>query len=147
MARADLSSLLGRLPDEPTFPVEQPQPELVIPGPGRSFIREVDDGLDRMGPDKAQALRVRRSQRRGAAEAAAQTSEPSYLHFVRKDTRLREDQLEQLTKESRRLNRAKRNTGVRITDNTLIRVAVDLLLARIENASGDDEAAILGSLL
>lgn len=147
MARADLSSLLGHLPDEPTSPVEQPRPELVTPGTERSFIREVDDGLDRMDIDKAQALRVRRSQRRGEAEAAAQTSEPSYLHFVRKDTRLREDQLERLTKESRRLNRAKRNPGIRITDNTLIRIAVELLLARVENASGDDEPAILRSLL
>jgi len=70
----------------------------------------------------------------------------TYLGFVRKDVRLREDQLEALTVQARRLNRAKRNTGIRITENTLIRIAIDLLLDRVEKASGDDEAALLRSV-
>lgn len=69
-----------------------------------------------------------------------------YLRFVRKETRLREDQQNALTQHARRLNRARAGGSPRITDNTLIRVAVDLLLDRIDTAAGDDEAAILTSL-
>jgi hypothetical protein len=65
---------------------------------------------------------------------------------MRKDTRLREDQLEALTREARRLNRAKRNNGLRITENTLIRIGVDLLLERIGRAEGDDEDSLRRSL-
>ncbi|HOY80921.1 MAG TPA: hypothetical protein PLB92_02155 [Rhodoglobus sp.] len=71
---------------------------------------------------------------------------PAYLRFVRKETRLREDQQNQLTLAARRLNRAKAAGTPRITDNTLIRVAVDLLLSRIDKASGDDEVALLESI-
>jgi hypothetical protein len=60
---------------------------------------------------------------------------------------LREDQLEALTTHARRLTRARRSAGVRITENTLIRVAVDLLLDRIGQVSGDDESGLLGSVL
>lgn len=71
---------------------------------------------------------------------------PTYLRLVRKETRLRDDQQNQLTVEARRLNRAKAAGTPRITDNTLIRIAVDLLLDRVSRASGDDEASILRSL-
>ncbi|TPW78537.1 hypothetical protein FJ658_00960 [Schumannella sp. 10F1B-5-1] len=65
---------------------------------------------------------------------------------MRKDTRLREDQLAALTVHARRLNRAKTG-GVRITENTLIRIGVDLLLDRVFNAIGDDEDELRKSLL
>ncbi|NEP00557.1 MAG: hypothetical protein F6K58_18165 [Symploca sp. SIO2E9] len=65
--------------------------------------------------------------------------------MVRKETRLREDQLEQLTAVTRKLNRRKRG-GERITENTLIRVAVDLLLSQSEQLSGATEAQLRESL-
>jgi len=68
------------------------------------------------------------------------------LRFVRKETRLREDQQNQLTLQARRLNRAKRSAGARITENSLIRVAVDLFLAQADHAVGDDEDAIRKSI-
>jgi len=71
---------------------------------------------------------------------------PSYLRFVRKETRLREDQQNQLTLQARRLNRAKKTAGARITENSLIRVAVDLFLAQVDRAVGDDEDAIRKSI-
>jgi hypothetical protein len=73
-------------------------------------------------------------------------SVPTYLRYVRKETRLREDQQNQLTLEARRLNRAKTNPGARITENSLIRIAVDLLLAKIGDAVGDDEDKIRKSI-
>lgn len=75
-----------------------------------------------------------------------QSSEvPKYLALVRKEARLREDQIDKLTAITRKLNRQKRG-GERITENTLIRVAVDLLLDRADSLSGTDEAELLNSL-
>jgi hypothetical protein len=69
-----------------------------------------------------------------------------YLRLVRKETRLRDDQLERLTHEARRLNRARSVPAARITENSLIRIAIDLLLERVGDAHGDDEAALRESL-
>ncbi|WP_264320938.1 hypothetical protein [Zarconia navalis] len=73
------------------------------------------------------------------------TQVPKYLTLIRKETRLREDQLDRLTAIARKLNRAKRG-GERITENTLIRVAVDLLLDRADVLSGATEAELRDSL-
>jgi len=71
-----------------------------------------------------------------------QETQPKYLTLVRKETRLRSDQLEQLTILTRKLNRQRRG-GERITENTLIRVAIDLLLSQSEELSGATEAELL----
>jgi len=62
---------------------------------------------------------------------------PPYLTYVRKECRLRPDQLDALTALARKLNRERKGKGERITENTLIRWAVDLLLEKLkeENAS------------
>lgn len=80
------------------------------------------------------------------AEPIRTAGQAGYLRFVRKETRLRDDQQNALTLHARRLNRAKKPGSARITDNTLIRVAVDLLLARIDSAAGSDEDELLSSL-
>jgi hypothetical protein len=51
---------------------------------------------------------------------------------VRKECRLRPDQLDALTALARRLNRERKGKGERITENTLIRWAVDLLLEKLK---------------
>lgn len=58
-------------------------------------------------------------------------NQPTYLSFNRKEARLTEEQLNKLTKLSRRLNQQKQG-GDRITENTLIRSAIDLLLTQSE---------------
>jgi hypothetical protein len=67
---------------------------------------------------------------------------PKYLRLVRKEARLSTEQFEALTDLARRLNRRKpRGVGERITENTLIRVAVELLLsdeARLDDTTGDE---------
>ncbi len=73
------------------------------------------------------------------------TKLPKYLTLVRKEARIREDQLDQLTVLARKLNRAKKG-GERITENTLIRVAVDLLLAQDNKLKGATEAQLLDSI-
>ena len=57
---------------------------------------------------------------------------PPYLTYVRKECRLRPDQLDALTALARRLNRERKGKGERITENTLIRWAVDLLLEKLK---------------
>jgi RNA polymerase-interacting CarD/CdnL/TRCF family regulator len=66
--------------------------------------------------------------------------------FERKEARLRPDQIEDLAAVARRLNRARRGQGQRITENTLIRIAVDELLARAEQLSGVDEGQLRDNL-
>lgn len=57
---------------------------------------------------------------------------PPYLTYVRKECRLRPDQLDALTALARRLNRERKGKGERITENTLIRWAVDMLLEKLK---------------
>lgn len=71
---------------------------------------------------------------------------PPYLRYERKEARLRTDQLTGLTLRARQLNKTKDTDSDRITDNTLIRIAVDLLLSRADELAGGDEAALRGSL-
>jgi hypothetical protein len=98
------------------------------------------------------ALPARSEADNGRPRPAAKTkpaSGPGWVRFdqyERKEARLREDQYSQLTSESRRLNRQRRGRGERITENTLIRVAIDLLLAKRSDLQGVDEAELRRSL-
>lgn len=69
-----------------------------------------------------------------------------YDQYERKEARLREDQYNSLSEASRRLNKARNGHGERITENTLIRVAIDLLLANEVQLTGTSEAQIRASL-
>jgi hypothetical protein len=69
-----------------------------------------------------------------------------YSEYVAKEARLRDDQYGELTAESRRLNRQRQGRGQRITENTLIRVAIDLLLAKRGELEGTDEAELRRSI-
>lgn len=57
---------------------------------------------------------------------------PRYLQLTRKEARFTEEQLDGLTVLTRRLNKRRGGAGERFTDNTLIRVAVDLLLSEAD---------------
>lgn len=70
----------------------------------------------------------------------------AYLALQRKETRLREGQVDALTAAARELNRSKTVGGERITENTLIRVAVDLLLSKASRLKGSSEAEIRKSV-
>jgi len=61
---------------------------------------------------------------------------PKYLTLDCKEARLRPEQVENLTKLTKTLNRSRKGQGERITDNTLIRVAVDLLLSQAAQLQG-----------
>ena len=72
---------------------------------------------------------------------------PKYLTYDRKEARLRFDQVTSLTNLTKLLNRRRKGRGERITDNTLIRVAVDLLLSKadlLEGATEEEIKIVLG---
>lgn len=72
---------------------------------------------------------------------------PKYLRLERKEARLRVDQVDQLSTLARQLSRAKKGqTTERITDNTLIRIAVDLLLREAYRLEGKTEEELRKSL-
>ena len=71
---------------------------------------------------------------------------PKYLTLARKEARLREDQLDSLTREARSLNRKRKGSGERITENTLIRVAVDLLMNQSAELKGATEQELRASV-
>lgn len=80
---------------------------------------------------------------RRAGEGAAGVGEsdlPRYLSLTRKEARIRDDQAEALATLSRRLMRSRRGAGAeRITDNTLIRIGIDLLLQHADQIEGATE--------
>ncbi|WP_271986279.1 hypothetical protein [Pseudoclavibacter terrae] len=127
--------MLGRLEDGPSpEPAEAATPvaEALNPATARAVTPDppvepaVPEGLNRSAPTP------------GAV--------PKYLRLERKETRLRADQYAALTENARRLNKAKGVGGERITENTLIRIAVDLLLDRAGDLTGLDEGELFKSV-
>jgi hypothetical protein len=81
-----------------------------------------------------------------APVAIAAPRRAHYSDYLRKETRLRADQLDALAAIARRLNRSRPPDQPRITENSLIRVAVDLLLSQ-ERLAGSTEDDIRTHLL
>lgn len=76
------------------------------------------------------------------------SGDPKWATLERKEARLRSDQLTDLADLRRHLGAHRRDRSEIITDNTLIRVAVDLLLqGHAHRLHGDTEEALLASVL
>lgn len=80
-------------------------------------------------------------------EAPERESAPSYLDMVRGELRIRPDQKIGLLQLRQRLMAARTVTGFRFTENTLIRVAIDALLARQDELSGNNEDELRDSVV
>lgn len=72
---------------------------------------------------------------------------PRYQTFVRAEARLRTDQAAELAALRRRVAANRENRSERITDNTLLRLAVDLLLQQSHRITGDTEEEMRRALL
>ncbi len=139
MARADLSNLLGAIDRQDTAPNSKEVAAIAtvtpaIPPEQPSFS----------APDSAvMAASKTSTPARPHSEPSSISTPPStprtYEDFERKEARLRPDQYETLTINARRLNKMKGTGGVRITENTLIRVALDMLIARMPELQGSTE--------
>lgn len=81
-------------------------------------------------------------QRHGVEDEAL----PKFQRLTRKETRVREDQYAALSALARRLMRTRRTRDERITENTLIRVAIDLLLAHERELRGSNETELRKSV-
>jgi hypothetical protein len=86
---------------------------------------------------------VERNRRREAARAE---SNATYLQFQRKEARLTLAQLEFATNTAIKLNRGAKSQPERITSNTLIRVALDLLISQKDKLAGSTEEELRKSL-
>jgi pyruvate/2-oxoglutarate dehydrogenase complex dihydrolipoamide acyltransferase (E2) component len=139
MARANLSAMLGRLEDEPT----------PTPTPAAAAAEEAtavqSDQPAASKPATDRAPRSKAAPKTATPEPGTEAG-PLYARLDRKETRLRPDQYERLTEHSRRLNRAKGTGGERITENTLIRVAIDMLLERAGDLAGSTEIELRNSV-
>lgn len=78
---------------------------------------------------------------------APESGSPRYLTMERFDARLRSDQMDALAALRRRLTRNRTDRSERITENTLLRVAVDLLLQNTDRLSGETEEQLAASVL
>jgi hypothetical protein len=102
--------------------------------------RSGDGGGDGVPASPSQDSAVQRT-------TAPAPARPKYLVLQRKEARLRSDQVDALASLARRMNRGKvERGGERITENTLIRVAVDWLLSRDEPVGASSEEEIRRSL-
>ncbi|MFD4764245.1 hypothetical protein ACFWOJ_37155 [Streptomyces sp. NPDC058439] len=70
---------------------------------------------------------------------------PRWAALERKETRLRADQVQALAALRRRVSAQRTKRSEIITDNTLIRIAVDLLLDQGDRLTGDTEDELLRS--
>ena len=129
---ADLVKQEVKRPDLQTTEVTESEASTDTESPTTELTEKQSDSVTESQPNKV---------------TESQTSEvPKYLTLVRKETRLRDDQLEQLTAITRKLNRQRQRKGERITENTLIRIAVDLLLNQEQQLEGITEDELLASL-
>jgi hypothetical protein len=109
-----------------------------LPIPGRAGIR---DAAERVVPPVLQP-----DPGPGAQPPASPPGLPKYLRLERKELLIWPDQVTSLSVLARVLNRNRRSTGERITINTLIRVAVALLLSRSQDLAGTTEEELRRSL-
>lgn len=113
------------------------------PEPGADRLATVAEAVPAAAPSSSPAPR-RASSRRTTRPAPGEWAR--FDQYERKEARLRPDQYGRLSTTSRELNRARRSTGERITENTLIRVAIDLLLERGDQLTGATEAELRKSV-
>lgn len=86
--------------------------------------------------------------RRPVQIGAAQSATPYYRRMARKEARVREDQYVALSRLVQVLGRRRVvRSGPRLTENTLIRIAIDVLLERANRLAGDTEAELRASVL
>jgi hypothetical protein len=142
MPRQSVADLLSEADQAaPAGPVAVP-PHPVPPDRGEAAAParpEASAGSRRAAP------RERRRPQAGTS-ALTESQTPKWKGLERKELRLRADQLDELARLRRSLNRQRGGEGERITENTLIRVAVDLLLTRSGRLRGATEDKLRNSV-
>ena len=128
---AALAAEAADLPAEPvTFPPRREVVTAAHPAPAEAPAAPAT-------PAPAAARRASRP--RGTPGVTESQTAPLWQRLERKELRLRADQLDELARLRRALNRQRGGEGERITENTLIRVAVDMLLGQAGKLQGSTE--------
>ena len=84
----------------------------------------------------------------GTTTRSPSSATPLYRRLARKEARVREDQYVALSRLVRVLARRRTDrSGPRLTENTLIRIAIDVLLSRANRLTGNTEDEIRASAL
>jgi hypothetical protein len=133
-------------PPMPARPAAPSPAEIQTPEQQSTEVRSTE-----VEAPEAVGLRPARRQARQSAAPAPQASAgipglPKYLRLERKELLIWPDQITNLSILARVLNRNRRGAGERITTNTLIRVAVALLLSRSQDLVGTTEEELRRSL-
>lgn len=96
--------------------------------------------------DLAGKLNDARARAESETVDAAQRDLPKFARLTRKDARVREDQYAALSALARTLMRRRTVKDERITENTLIRIAIDLLLTHQDLLRGSTEDELRNSV-
>jgi hypothetical protein len=129
MPRQSVADLLGEVDQAPA--VLQPRPAPAEAAPAAA--------VKKPEPRRPAPRRVARGPRDAGTAGVTESQIPKWQRLERKELRLRADQLDELARIRRTLNRQRGGEGERITENTLIRVAVDMLLGRAGKLRGTTE--------
>ena len=129
MPRQSVADLLGEV-DQP-LAVLPPRPAPAEAAPAVA--------VEKPEPRRPAPRRVARGPRDAGTAGVTESQVPKWQRLERKELRLRADQLDELARIRRALNRRRGGEGERITENTLIRVAVDMLLGRAGKLRGTTE--------
>jgi len=136
MARQSVADLLGEVDQAQSAapPVLPPRPAPAgVPAPPAAAAPEA------AASRRSSTPRAARGPRDAGTTGVTESRIPKWQRLERKELRLRADQLDELARIRRTLNRQRGGEGERITENTLIRVAVDMLLGRAGKLRGTTE--------
>jgi len=129
MPRQSVADLLGEVDQAPAV-----LPPRLAPAEAASAA-----AVEKPEPRRPAPRRVARGPRDAGTAGVTESQIPKWQRLERKELRLRADQLDELARIRRTLNRQRGGEGERITENTLIRVAVDMLLGRAGKLRGTTE--------
>lgn len=146
MARRDFGAMLSNIDQEPQVPEPVDPTETVKPAstPAPKVTKKVDKSPRR--PAAVEKPTPRAPARPQPIPAKGVAGGVGFDKLERKETRLSTDQYAELTTIARDLNRRRAGEGHRITENTLIRLGIDLLRERAGDLSGATEAELRASL-
>ena len=132
----------------PARPAVPPPPETQTPVQQSPEVRTPDvQGPEVTKPDgRRRRARPQAPAATGTRATAQASGLPKYLRLERKELLIWPDQITNLSILARVLNRNRDAAGERITSNTLIRVAVALLLSRSQDLAGTTEEELRRSL-
>ena len=129
MPRQSVADLLGEADQAPAVLPPRLAPAEAVPAAA----------MEKPEPRQPAPRRVARGPRDAGTAGVTESQIPKWQRLERKELRLRADQLDELARIRRTLNRQRGGEGERITENTLIRVAVDMLLGRAGKLRGTTE--------